>query len=34
LIKGLRGSWMFSGKQAPARSKDEGVAPPGLDLRP
>jgi len=34
LIKGLRGSWMFSGKQTPAGERDEGVAPPGLDLRP
>jgi len=33
LIKGMRGSWMFGGKQTPAK-KDEGVAPPGLDLRP
>lgn len=34
LIKGLRGSWMFSGKHAPARDEDEGVAPLGLDMRP
>jgi len=34
LIKGLRGSWMFSGKAAPVEDKDEGVAPPRLDLRP
>jgi len=34
LIKGLRGSWMFSDKQLPARGEDEGVVPPGLDLRP
>jgi len=34
LIRGLRGSWMFSDKQLPVRGEDEGVAPPGLDFRP
>jgi len=33
MVKGLHGSWIFSGKQAPADQGD-GVAPPGLDLHP